>query len=265
MIEAVSFSDPSRAGAVLPPPLLPRRDETPPARANGGASPQDGERLARPTEVGSAEPVPPSGRPVAPLDLNSQTAAQEQRTSDTPDAAPPLISKKSDEGPDGLTEDERQKVQELRRRDREVRAHEQAHKTAGGGLAGQPQFQTVRGPDGRSYAVGGEVSIDTSPVPNNPDATIRKMEIVKRAALAPAQPSAADRQVAADANRKIQQARQEKREAEAEERAKTEETGDTQSDPVQPVRLNEIDAGGEPAFGRSDTGIAPRALFDIVA
>jgi hypothetical protein len=128
-------------------------------------------------------------------------------------------------GPEELTEEEKDKVRDLQSRDREVRAHEQAHKAAGGSLAGQPTYQTMRGPDGRSYAVGGEVKIDTSAVPNNPEATIRKMEQVKRAALAPSNPSSADRQVAAEADAKIQQARQEKREQDAEEREKAEGGG----------------------------------------
>jgi hypothetical protein len=123
-------------------------------------------------------------------------------------------------GAETLTDDEQQQVQDLQRRDREVRAHEQAHKAAGGSLAGHPTFETVRGPDGQSYAVSGEVKIDTGTVPNNPEATIRKMEQVKRAALAPSNPSSADRQVAAEADAKIQQARQEKREQEAVEREK---------------------------------------------
>lgn len=119
--------------------------------------------------------------------------------------------------PENLSEEEQQEVEKLKQRDREVRAHEQAHRAAGGGLTGSPTFKTVRGPDGHSYAVSGEVKIDTSPVPNNPEATIRKLEQVKRAALAPSNPSGKDRQVAAEAEAKIQQARQEKREQDAEE------------------------------------------------
>lgn len=89
-----------------------------------------------------------------------------------------------------------------------MREHEAAHKTAGGTYASAPSFRTVVGPDGRSYAVGGEVHIDTSAVPNNPEATIRKLQTVKRAALAPRQPSSQDRAVAAQAEQKILQARQ---------------------------------------------------------
>ena len=110
-----------------------------------------------------------------------------------------LVRNDEDKGPDGLTDEEHQKVEDLKRRDAEVRAHEQAHAAVGGGYAGAPRFRFVRGPDGKFYAVAGEVSIDTSAVPGNPQATIRKMQQVKRAALAPQEPSAQDRRVAAEA------------------------------------------------------------------
>ena len=85
-----------------------------------------------------------------------------------------------------LSEEERRILNELRARDAEVRAHEQAHLAAAGPYAnGAPTFEFQTGPDGRQYAVGGEVSIDTSPVPGDPEATVRKAQTVKRAALAP--------------------------------------------------------------------------------
>lgn len=105
---------------------------------------------------------------------------------------------------------DRRRLEELRHRDREVRAHEQAHKAAAGTHArGGPTYEYERGPDGRRYAVSGEVKIDTSEVPGNPRATITKMQQVRRAALAPANPSAADRRIAAEASRKEQEARRE--------------------------------------------------------
>jgi hypothetical protein len=59
------------------------------------------------------------------------------------------------------------------------------------------------------YAVSGEVSIDSSPVKGDPKATVRKMEQVVRAALAPAQPSGQDRAVAAAAlNAEVEAQRQ---------------------------------------------------------
>lgn len=102
----------------------------------------------------------------------------------------------------------KQEVRELKQRDAEVRRHEAAHKSAAGPHAsGGPTFQFQAGPDGKQYAVGGEVSIDTSEVAGDPAATIRKMQQVRRAALAPANPSAQDRAVAATAARLEQRAR----------------------------------------------------------
>ena len=60
-------------------------------------------------------------------------------------------------------------------------------------------FSFQRGPDGKQYAVGGELNIDTSPVSGNPEATIRKAQQICAAALAPTHPSALDRAVAASA------------------------------------------------------------------
>ncbi len=58
------------------------------------------------------------------------------------------------------------------------------------------------------YAVGGEVKIDTTPE-KDPEATIRKMQQVRKAALAPTQPSAQDRSVAAQASQIEAEARAE--------------------------------------------------------
>ena len=100
-----------------------------------------------------------------------------------------------------LTESEEDLVDRLEARDLEVRTHEQAHLTAAGDLAnGPPKYDYQRGPDGKQYAVGGSVDIDVSPVANDPEATVQKAERIKRAALAPAEPSGKDRQVAARAD-----------------------------------------------------------------
>ncbi|MFP4379412.1 MAG: putative metalloprotease CJM1_0395 family protein [Candidatus Sumerlaeia bacterium] len=114
-------------------------------------------------------------------------------------------------GDEGLTEEEQREVDRLEKRDREVRAHEQAHKAAGGMYAGAPSYTYESGPDNKRYAVGGEVPIDMSPIPNDPQATVQKMQVVQRAALAPANPSAQDRSVAAQASKIEQQARSELR------------------------------------------------------
>lgn len=101
---------------------------------------------------------------------------------------------------------ERLEIQDLAARDREVRAHEQAHVAAGGQYAGAPSYQYERGPDGVSYAVAGEVPISTGREAT-PEATLRKAQIVRRAALAPAEPSPQDRKVAAMATQMEAEAR----------------------------------------------------------
>ena len=99
-------------------------------------------------------------------------------------------------------------LQQLQARDREVKAHEAAHVAAGGRyVQGGASFTYEKGPNGRYYAVGGEVKIDASPVVNNPEATRDKAEVVRRAALAPAEPSPQDLRVAATATRLASRAR----------------------------------------------------------
>ncbi len=117
---------------------------------------------------------------------------------------------------DGLTEEEEKQVKELQKRDREVRAHEQAHARVGGPYAGAPTYTFQQGPDGKRYAIGGEVQIDTS-TERTPDATIRKMQIVIRAATAPAEPSSQDLKVAQQARSQLSEAQAEKRQEQAEE------------------------------------------------
>jgi hypothetical protein len=102
-------------------------------------------------------------------------------------------------GKEKLSEEDQRKVDELEKIDRRVRTHEQAHLSAAGGYArGGANYDLVTGPDGKRYANGGHVDIDTSKE-STPEATIRKAEIVRKAALAPADPSPSDRQIAADA------------------------------------------------------------------
>ena len=129
-------------------------------------------------------------------------------------------------------EAEQQQIQKLAERDREVRAHEQAHQAVGGQYAGAMTFTYKRGPDGQNYAIGGEVSIDTGKVANDPQATLTKAETVRRAALAPAEPSSQDRRVAAQATQMALEARaeiqQQQQEVQAEE-SDTEEKSDSKS------------------------------------
>ncbi len=126
------------------------------------------------------------------------------------------------------TSSEYKELQDLKSRDREVRQHEQAHVAAGGAyVTGGPTYNYTRGPDGRQYAVGGEVQIDSSPVADDPAATIRKMQVVRSAALAPAEPSAQDRAVAAEAAQTENRARADLRDRQTEERAAADEADES--------------------------------------
>jgi len=123
-----------------------------------------------------------------------------------------------------LSREAQQLLQKLQARDKEVKAHEHAHMAAGGAyVRGGPRYTYETGPDGKRYAVGGEVQIDTSPE-KDPEATIRKMETVKRAALAPKEPSSQDRMVAAKASMEEQKARVELMEEKGQEGASSPKT-----------------------------------------
>lgn len=100
-------------------------------------------------------------------------------------------------------------VGELKKRDQEVRSHESAHASVGGAFTGSPSFTYEQGPDGKRYAVGGEVSVDLSTIKGDPRATIAKMQKVHAAALAPVHPSIQDTRVASTATQLILQAQTE--------------------------------------------------------
>lgn len=112
---------------------------------------------------------------------------------------------------------EAEEIHKLQARDREVRAHEAAHAAVGGAYAGSPSYSVQRGPDGQTYAVGGEVSIDVAPISGDPEATLQKEQQVQSAALAPAEPSAQDLKVAQRAQALAAKARMELTQQKSEE------------------------------------------------
>lgn len=147
-----------------------------------------------------------------------------------------------------LSEDQKKQVRELKNRDQEVKAHEAAHMAAGGScVRGGATYSYQVGPDGKRYAVGGEVSIDASSVSGDPEETIMKMQTVKRAALAPAQPSGQDRAVASQAGAVEAQVRK--------ELAVQRHTGNNGNDASVKPAMNEKNKRSEnskPASGKSD-------------
>jgi SprA-related family len=101
-------------------------------------------------------------------------------------------------GPDELSEDEKRLVKDLAARDAEVKGHESAHQAAGGGMIGAASFTYQQGPDGKMYAIGGEVSIST-PAASTPQEAIKNARQVAAAAMAAGDPSPQDFAVAASA------------------------------------------------------------------
>jgi len=161
-----------------------------------------------------------------------------------------------------LDQQQNEEVRKLAARDREVRAHEAAHKAAGGSLAGPASFGYTKGPDGQRYASSGEVSIDTSKVSGDPQATLRKANQIRAAALAPAQPSNQDQAVAADAARMAAQAR-----VEILNEQKTEVSDDTNKDKDKLKEDSVIAAQSNDkiaAYQASSTN-PPQASIDVLA
>lgn len=139
---------------------------------------------------------------------------------------------------EALTQSEKAILDSLKKADQAVRVHEMAHLAAAGGLAkGGATFKMQKGPDGRSYAVGGEVQIDMSKG-ETPEITVQKMRTVRRAALAPADPSPQDQKVAAQATINIAQATQELNLGKA-------QSGEVQAPPT------EQDSDGQDSFSAS--------------
>ncbi len=126
------------------------------------------------------------------------------------------------EGPAGrhaLTSQEEKEVRRLKQRHQEVTRHEEAHYRAAGRYAlSPPSYDYAEGPDGHRYRVGGEVRIDMAEEPH-PEDTLDKARVIKKAALAPADPSPEDRRIAARADRMMQKAREELQRMAADEAA----------------------------------------------
>lgn len=211
------------------------------------------------TSIASVSQVPRFVRPpptAAPTEVRPPPA----QAAPTPAAAPlrgggiPLVDAASliavqesgraagGNNPTELTEEEQRVVQKLKRRDAEVRQHERAHSAAAGPYGSPPTFQYTRGPDGKLYATDGEVKIDVNPE-NSPEATIAKMEIVIRAALAPANPSAEDRAVANQARQQLIDAQREL----GEKKKKEEEEAGTRRDETAALIGSTVTATRDPA------------------
>jgi hypothetical protein len=171
---------------------------------------QDSQALAKDTEDAGQEGDAETGEPQGETEDAEAITAQQQNPAAEPSG------EDADKDGDELTEEEEKQVRDLQQRDQEVRAHEQAHARVGGPYASAPSYTFQQGPDGKRYAIGGEVQIDTA-TERTPEATVRKMQIVIRAATAPAEPSSQDLKVAQQARSQLAEAQAELRQQKADE------------------------------------------------
>ncbi|QKJ23145.1 putative metalloprotease CJM1_0395 family protein [Poseidonibacter lekithochrous] len=82
--------------------------------------------------------------------------------------------------------------------DAQTKAHEQQH-AAAGDTKGAISYNYQTGPDGKLYATGGHVRLDTS-IPQDEEAALAKLDKLANAAGAPSELSGADAAIARAAN-----------------------------------------------------------------
>lgn len=152
-----------------------------------------------PMQVTSRAPVLPDEKGAPKRRAESEEGERNRRPVIVEEDQKNRLGQNDANRPAQLSPEEQKQLRQLKARDAEVRAHEAAHLAAAGGIAiSGASFETVTGPDGQQYAVGGEVSISVSEG-KTPEETLRKARRIQAAALAPAQPSSTDQQVAARA------------------------------------------------------------------
>lgn len=89
-------------------------------------------------------------------------------------------------------------LEKFKNTDSNIRAHEQSH-AASGNTTSPISYRYQTGPDGKLYAVGGEVRLDTS-LPRDPEAARFKLSQIQNAASSPSHMSGADAQISIQAN-----------------------------------------------------------------
>ncbi|SFV52671.1 SrpA-related protein [hydrothermal vent metagenome] len=161
-------------------------------------------------DIGSSYSIKLNERQTLVVDEDpvAKEPAEAKETSNEKEEKKAEESKKSSNSEE-LSEDEKRLVKDLAARDSEVKAHEAAHQSAAGGLAGAASYTYQQGPDGKMYAIGGEVPI-SMPSSSSPEETIQNARKVASAALAAGDPSPQDFSVASSARVMEMQAVQQK-------------------------------------------------------
>ena len=147
--------------------------------------------------VAEGRALPIDAQKLSELQLKKGAASQgkpnEQSPNEEKEDSQPAKS------PNELDPEEKDLVERLQQRDREVRAHEQSHVALAGEYArGAPSYTYQMGPDGKMYAVGGELAVDTGKEADPAENRI-KSQILQTAAMGVEDPSTADALVAMQA------------------------------------------------------------------
>jgi hypothetical protein len=167
--------------------------------------------LAKQGRVGvvvSAQPIgePENGRQLVALRIRDGEQTQNARSRKTENLAPARTADPTHAQPsegrssstsaarmlNELSPAEKAAVSRLQQRDQQVRQEEKAHAAVAGDLAGPINYVYQRGPDGRQYAVGGSVGIQTSAASGDPVEAKRQAGRLAAAANAATNPSAQD-------------------------------------------------------------------------
>jgi hypothetical protein len=183
--------------------------DTPAATSHGGAV-----NAQQPAVNMFTQPSDTSAAAINSTDQNStvddpSVNAESQTSNRQAETAAQQVEQQVKDKQQQIEQAEIKQIDQLAQRDTEVKTHEQAHAAVGGSLAQSPSYQYEKGPDGRRYAVDGEVNIDVSTVDGDAQATLSKMQKVYAAAMAPVQPSMADIRVAAQALQNMNEAKKE--------------------------------------------------------
>ncbi|WP_297891404.1 putative metalloprotease CJM1_0395 family protein [Shewanella sp.] len=182
---------------------------------------------------------------------NSQAQGEEEPKNATQAQSSEIAEEKQQQDEEQeVIEQQKAQVEALKSRDIEVKAHEHAHATVGGQYAQSPSFKYQKGADGQRYAIDGEVQIDVSAVPGDPQATINKMKQVYAAAMAPVDPSSADIRVATEALKKMEEAKallaeERQKQIVDQETVQTLIGADAQIDELPPLKQHTISVAGE--------------------
>ncbi|MGB5866535.1 MAG: putative metalloprotease CJM1_0395 family protein [Arcobacteraceae bacterium] len=89
-------------------------------------------------------------------------------------------------------------LEKFKNKDAQIRTHEQVHASIGH-TTSPISYSYQQGPDGKMYAVGGNVRMDTS-IPDDPKAAAFKLDVLQKAASGPADTSGADNMIATQSN-----------------------------------------------------------------